>query len=299
MTIQDKSRRRRDNSPKLLASYFTIAGDVLPMSSNWSSPYPLMRRAEAAARAGYIGLGLSVDDLASSEELYGYAGMRDILCSNGMEHLEFETLMNWFADGPEREESDMVRRRLFEAADALGANHIKVGGGPAGTDPANPRFVDEFGKLCQEAAAVGTQIFLELTVMSNIGDLPSGIALVESAGAANGGLILDIWHVVRGNIPFESIAALPPGCLKHVELNDAAQQMIGSMLEDTICRRRLPGEGSFDVPGFLMALDRAGYEGLYGVEIISDIQRRLAPEDAARLSYDATVNQFKSAKLIA
>jgi sugar phosphate isomerase/epimerase len=68
--------------------------------------------------------------------------------------------------------------------------------------------------------------------------------------------------------------------------------MEGSIGEDTICRRRLCGEGEFDVPGFIAALDRAGYDGPYGVEILSEEFRKLPLDEACRRSFDTSVAQF-------
>ena len=42
---------------ELLASYFTLAGDVYPFGPTEISPYSLQERAEAAATAGWKGLG--------------------------------------------------------------------------------------------------------------------------------------------------------------------------------------------------------------------------------------------------
>lgn len=281
--------------PKLMASFFTIAGNVVPMSENWASPHSLAARAAVARNAGYVGIGLSTDDLDRCIAQHGYAGIRSILVDNGIEYLEFEMLVGWFADGARRAESDTIRRHLLDVAEKLGAYQIKVGGEIDGSGWTRARMVDSFRILCREAADAGTQICIELSPLSNIGDLSIGFAIVQEAGACNGGLLLDIWHVVRGNIPFRDIEALPPGCLKHVELNDAASRVEGTLIEDTIHRRRLPGDGDFDVPGFLNAVAATAYDGLYGVEILSDAHRRLAPAEAAQRSYDATMRQFDRA----
>lgn len=63
-------------------------------------------------------------------------------------------------------------------------------------------------------------------------------------------------------------------------------------MEDTLLRRRLPGEGDFDIPAFLRAVADTGYDGLYGVEILSDAQRAMLPAEAAQRSFDATMAQF-------
>ncbi len=44
--------------------------------------------------------------------------------------------------------------------------------------------------------------------------------MVETVGARNGGLILDIVHVVNLGIPYEDISNIPLPYLINVELND-------------------------------------------------------------------------------
>ena len=50
--------------------------------------------------------------------------------------------------------------------------------------------------------------------------------------------------------------------------------------------RRLCGEGQFDLSGFVAALGQAGYDGPFGVEILSDALRALPLDEAARRSFD-------------
>lgn len=119
-------------SPGLLASCWTLAGDVVPLAGSMVSPRDFRARAEAAGRAGYVGMGLYVDDLVQVRERYGDAQIRRILADNGLRYLELEALMDWFADGARRAASDRTRRLLLDAAQRLGARHIKVMGDMTG-----------------------------------------------------------------------------------------------------------------------------------------------------------------------
>ena len=48
---------------ELIAAYFTLAGDVYPFGPTQISPFPFRDRVEAAARAGWNGIGLIPDDV--------------------------------------------------------------------------------------------------------------------------------------------------------------------------------------------------------------------------------------------
>lgn len=271
----------------LLASYFTIAGDVHPFHRDVPSPHDFRARVEAAARAGFRGIGLFHTDLPAVIARFGLDGMRAILDANGMDWVEVECLFDWFADGEPRAASDRNRRLLLDCAGRLGAFHMKVSSDFRG-DATVEQLIEPFAQLCDDAAAVGTKVSLEMTPFSNTPDLQSVLTIVEGAGRPNGGLMLDLWHVVRGGVRYADIAALPAGRIFGVELDDAPLVVEGTLIEDTLERRRFCGEGEFDVAGFIAALDAAGFTGPYGIEVLSDDVRRMPLEAAARRAFDTT-----------
>ena len=65
-----------------------------------------------------------------------------------------------------------------------------------------------------------------------------------------------------------------------VELNDADSQVVGTLYEDTVHRRRYCGEGVFDLTGMIKALRTAGWAGPWGVEILSVEHRSLSVREA-------------------
>ena len=88
------------------------------------------------------------------------------------------------------------------------------------------------------------------------------------------------------------VASLPRRFLGHVELSDAAPKAIGPLIEHTVNYRRLCGEGSFDVPAFLRSIKATGYDGPFGIEIISDEQRNRPLEEAVERSFTTAMAQF-------
>jgi len=286
-------------TPALYATFWTVSGDATPGLSSEVSPHDFRTRVEAVRDAGYRGTGLSIADYRALRDTIGVAEMKAILAGNGMRLIEFESLFDWFATGERRAQSDLARRDYLRAAEAFGAMHIKVVADFLDTrDDAWPldHLAAEFRTLCDEAADVGAGVALELLPFSNIKTPRQGQALVEAAGARNGGLNVDIWHIMRGNIPYAEVAALPKETIRWVELCDADADIVGTMYEDTVHNRRLPGEGAFDVPGFIRAIRATGYDGGYGVEIIAKAQRALPPASGAKAAFDATMREFERAR---
>ncbi|MFT4564574.1 MAG: sugar phosphate isomerase/epimerase [Gammaproteobacteria bacterium] len=263
------------SAPEFIATYWTHAGKVVPLGApqDEASPHDFRLRVEAAGRAGYRGFGLMHSDLMNIRQQYSFADMKTMLDDNGLVHIEFEFVVGWLEDGANAVAGDQVMRDLLEAAAALDGRHIKIGPDMDGRHWPLPHMIERFSGLCERAKEVGTGIGIEIMPWSNIATVTDGVALVEGAGRANGGLLIDIWHIARGNIPYADVAAIPAGLIHHVELNDAREAIVGTLIEDTLDRRLHCGFGDFDVPRFIAALDAQGYQGPVGIEIISAIER--------------------------
>lgn len=278
---------------ELLAAYWTVAGDIYPFGPTEISPFSFADRVEAAANAGFKGMGLVHNGVMDTIDKLGYTEMNNILQEHGIKHIELEFLVDWYHQGDRRRQSDKVRRELLEAARELGARTIKIGPG-IGEDTANIELMtQEFILLCQQAAEVGTSIVLEIMPFSNVRTVDVALQIVEGANQPNGGLLLDIWHLSRGGVDFSEIRKVPARFIGSIELNDADKYAIEPLWMDTIHKRRLPGEGVFDVQSFIKAVQAAGYKGPWGLEVISDVERKLPLEIMANRAYAATIKQFE------
>lgn len=281
------------NDVELLISYFALSGDVYPLGPTEVSPFPFKDRVEAAARAGFKGFGLHYEDTIATQSKIGFAEMKRIIKGNGIKYLEIEFLLNWYGTGEKRVESDKFRRQLLEVSAELGMRDIKVGPGFHETHADVPLMADQFAKLCQEAAVYGADIVLEIMPWSNVRTIDTGLAIVSGADQPNGGLLIDIWHIARGNIPYADIQKIPARYIKAVEVDDAPKvPPIDDIWEDTIHHRELPGEGELDVPAFLREIRAAGYKGVYGTEILSARHRKLGLDEMAKRVFDSTMAQF-------
>ena len=265
---------------RLLATCWSSAGDAASDRVDLRSPLKLRERVEAAAAAGFTGFGLLSADLPAAEQEYGLKGIRAMLDDNGIVDLELEGIPFWWDDGPHRQESDRIRHALLNAAEVLGARHIKIN--PDGDDA--PWKLDywaaKFAELATQCEGVGTRLGIEFFPWSNIKNLHAGLELVETAGHDDAGVIIDVWHIERAGTPVGDLASVPLHRIIGVELNDADPDVVGTLFEDTVHRRRYCGDGSFDLTGIIAALRRAGWSGPWGVEILSDEHRSLPVRDA-------------------
>ncbi len=286
------------NSPELLAAYWTLAGDVYPGAPTEVSSFSLQERAAAASKAGYTGMGLVHADLMATAAKMGFSGIKTVLADHGIKHVEVEFLGDWFFDlaDPRRQASDQARRELFEAAAELGARNFKISPALFDETPPNiPLLQEEFVRLCEEGRKVGTDIVMEMMPFTNVKTIDTAMAIIAGADQPNGGLLLDIWHLERGGMNCSEIAKIPARFLKAIELDDADKNVVGTLFEDTRFSRRLCGEGSFDLSGFIKAVLAAGFNApYYGVEIISETFRKQPLEVMAKTSYDSTMRLFNN-----
>ncbi len=273
---------------RLVATAWTSAGDTSPMHSPATSPVPIAERVAAAAEAGYTGLGLIADDLRVIRDTLGYPGLRDLIAEAGLTHIEIELLERWWLPRGTAGDSYDVRELLFEAADPLGPAFIKIGS-ELGSRTAHPEaLIDPLRELADQAAEHGTRIAIETMPFSIISTVPMGADIVTAAAHPGVGLLVDAWHVFRAGTSLDELrSALSPGMVFGVELDDAAATVVGSLFEDTVERRLLCGEGTFDLAGLVAVLRDQGFDGPWGVEILSAPFRKLPAREALKLAADS------------
>ncbi len=171
---------------ELLASYWTIAGRALPHTDKDYRPFGFRDRVESAAKAGFKGIGIWHTDLAHTLE----------------KHLELEFLTGWFSDGDEKKQSDIQKKNLLTAAEALGARHIKVGdlfsaeNSDAAPGRVIPRAVPGRRGSWDENSFRADALRDDRYTLGRFGH-------GRRRGARNGGIIFDLWHLVKLRIPYE------------------------------------------------------------------------------------------------
>lgn len=250
------------------------------------SPHDFRLRVESASRAGFKGIGLWVTDLEHIMIHHTLPEMRSILDDNGMTQLELEFLTDWFIDGARRRESDSRRKRLLEASTILDASHVKVGDF-YNTPCEMPRLIDEFAALCKDAEDHGARIGFEFMGSAMLNTIEDSLKMVEGAGATNGGIIVDIVHVVSQGFSYDEVSRIPAHYLVNVELNDGT--LPSNPQHDTSGARRFCGEGDYDIRGFIAAIKKTGYAGPWAVEVFAPALAGLPLDELNRRAFETTL----------
>ena len=201
-----------DPANDLVGLYWTISGPVdVHYGREWSL-FDLADRCAQAERVGFKGIGLWHADLEHILETRTLADVKTLLDDHGLEYLELEFLWEWFLDpGDERRRAaEPTKRLLFDAAaDARRSPHqgrehpwhaVRAAAPHRGVRRALRR-----GGRAHDAKIVYE--FMPPDV--NVHDLDTALALVEGAGAKNGGLVLDTWHLSKLGIAPSELATDP------------------------------------------------------------------------------------------
>ena len=77
-----------------------------------------------------------------------------------------------------------------------------------------------------------------------------------------------------------------------MELSDGRREDMDDLIDETVNHRALPGEGEFDLAGYIEACSDHGYPGPWGVEVLSDELRNNPIDVIFRRAYETTAAQF-------
>lgn len=152
-------------------------------------------------------------------------------------------------------------------------------------DPA--RRIDVFGRFCDVAAGFGLNVAAEFYPPSQIGSLAAALDLVAAINRPGKvGVNADLLHLMRSGGTIADLAAAPVGTILYGQLADGPAQAPADREHEASAARCLPGEGDFDLAGFVAALP-AGCRVSVEIPRDADIPA-LTVLDRARRAVDGT-----------
>jgi sugar phosphate isomerase/epimerase len=243
----------------------------------------LGERLDAAAAAGFGAIGLSVRAFAQAEASgLSAADQRRMADEAGVAVTEMEAVRAWPSGPEEARSAHATEDTAWRMADTFGCRYLQVIGPFGGSLEAAS---GAFGSLCDRAASHGVTVGIEFLPFTNISDASVAAAIVDGAGRPNGGVCVDAWHHFRGAADDRLLEKLTASRIVAVQFDD------GSLLPedpdyytDCLENRRVPGEGEFDLVGFVRLLDAMDVSVPVSIEVIStQLQALPAVEAATRM----------------
>ncbi|TWG99502.1 sugar phosphate isomerase/epimerase [Mesorhizobium sp. J18] len=174
---------------------------------------------------------------------------------------------------------------FLERAGRLGARHVLV----AGDDPDASRLTDNFAGLCQLAKTYSLTADLEFMPWTEVPDLAFARGIVEAAGEANGGVLIDALHLDRAGSMLEEVRGLPAKWINYVQFCDGPANYDGSdegLIRVARQARLMPGDGAIDLTGLARAIPD---NVTVSIEVPNhELASRMSPRERAKIALDAT-----------
>lgn len=241
---------------------------------------PFPEKIEAAAAAGFGGVSIYYRESAETEKI------RRALADAGLFLAELDGPMHWLLnwDGPPAPSP----AEFVDRAAALGARSLTIIE-ISGVTPPLDMAVDAFARVCDLAGQAGILVHLEPFPWSGISDFGFAADIVAGADRANGGIMLDTWHLFRGPNRGSLPSRLAPSTVLGLQINDVAETSGTDLPHEAMHDRRLPGAGAATdtIRTLLSDLRAGGCSAPLGVEVFSDELALFAPRDIARRAHQA------------
>lgn len=275
----------------LLATAWTTAGGVRPGDPDERCAIPIEERVAQTAAAGFAGMGLGMHDLQAIRAGIGFRALQRMLDDAGIVWVQLGTLDHWWRDDARREASDADRGVLLEAAATLRASQVIVAADTSSAAVTPDAMTHAWRHLAGQAEAVGAQLVLEPVPWSNLPTIERAARFVRQADHRNGGLLVDVMHVLRGGSTLASIRdALDPRSVFAVELSDGLMSTPSglTLAEESRDARYIPGSGAWDLPSFIRTMRSLGFDEPWGVEVCTPAHRAAPLENSLRTVAAAT-----------
>ncbi|HEX4016165.1 MAG TPA: sugar phosphate isomerase/epimerase [Frankiaceae bacterium] len=261
--------------------------DELILATGTLNNPPLDTLLLACVAVGYTGLSIwPVDVAAWRADGTTDSEARARIEGAGLNVPQVECLFRWPQAGSA--EAAAEEAEVFEVAANLGSQIVSI------LSPGNDRYseaqlTEAMAGICERAASRGFDIALEVAPWKGPVDLAMAVRIICGTGHSTARLVIDSWHMYRGQSAFDDLRAIPAGRVAAIQLSDApAVRARPEFFDETMTARLLPGDGDYDLDAFLSALDLNADGVPVTVEVLSDDMRALSPAEAAIRTAEAT-----------
>ena len=254
-------------------------------------------KVEAAAAGGFRAITLWPHDYALARESGASdAELRRILADHGVSVADLDPLLTWLPEERAAAERSIAgaagEEDFYRIADALGARSLNACQG-FGTSVDKDAAAGALAGVCERAAAHGLFVTLEFLPWSGIPDAATAFEIVRRSGHPGATVMFDTWHHVRGSNDMAQLRALPGAKVGSVQINDAPLAPEADLVQESLERRLLPGEGELPLLEMLAILDEIGCRAPIGVEVFSKALDALPPVEVGRRAGAAARRVFE------
>jgi sugar phosphate isomerase/epimerase len=242
-----------------------------------AEPPSVFAQIEAAEAAGFKWCALDRHTLWQTEE----AGDLERLAAACAERLPCRELQALVLGWDEAQVEEQIKRLCRQAA-ALRPEVVVV----AVKRPPDAVARAQMAAAAERLADLGVRMAIEVSPLFEVATIAAGLEFGAELWGA--GIVLDSWHFFLGTDGWDDLRALPSERLAVVHFSDHGELGPGGIHVEKN-RRRLPGEGDFDLARFVAEIKSLGYRGGVEVEVVSEeLRSTLSPDEYARAAYAAS-----------
>ncbi|MBN3966582.1 bifunctional sugar phosphate isomerase/epimerase/4-hydroxyphenylpyruvate dioxygenase family protein [Pseudomonas gregormendelii] len=237
----------------------------------------LPEKLEAIAAAGFDGVEIFENDL-----LYYDGSPREIkqMCADlGIAITLFQPFRDFEGCRRDRLPRNLERaERKFDLMQELGTDLVLVCSNASADSLGDEQIlVDDLRLLAERAGARGLRIGYEALAWGrHVNTWQQVWNIVRQADHPSLGVLLDSFHTLSLKGDPAGIAQIPGDKIFFVQMADAPILAM-DVLEWSRHFRCFPGQGEFDLPGFLAPIIKSGYTGPLSLEIFNDGFRAAPP----------------------
>ncbi|MFJ2481186.1 3-dehydroshikimate dehydratase QuiC [Pseudomonas sp. NPDC087598] len=237
----------------------------------------LPEKLEAIAAAGFDGVEIFENDL-----LYYDGSPREIkqMCADlGIAITLFQPFRDFEGCRRDRLARNLERaERKFDLMQELGTDLVLVCSNASADSVGDQQIlIDDLRLLAEHAGARGLRIGYEALAWGRYVNTYQQVwDIVRQADHPSLGVLLDSFHALSLKGDPRAIADIPGDKIFFVQMADAPILAM-DVLEWSRHFRCFPGQGEFDLPGFLAPIIKSGYTGPLSLEIFNDGFRAAPP----------------------
>lgn len=258
---------------------------VLCLNTSTIKPRSVLEKIELAARNGFAGIELWINDL---HEFVGRGGeIRDVekaLADHGLIVPCSIAVRQWGeAEGPEYPLALEEVRRRMELAARLKAPYIVA------TPPRFPcdiaRLAARYADLLRIGREAGVKPTFEyISFFESINRLDQAWEIVRDCADPDATLILDAFHNWNSGSTLADLEAIPVERISHYHIDDADPSIPAGAQTDP--DRQMPGDGPIDLAGEIAVLRRKGYHGTVSLELFNQDLWSRDPDEVLKVGME-------------
>jgi len=226
----------------------------------------------AVADAGFDGIELWIKDVykyldegGQIEDIAKLIKKRNLILENLIGH------STWLSSDPKIHEEGLAEmKRDIELASKLGSRCIAATGkGLTGWELTDiPLYGRQYAEILEYGKALGVRPIIELWGMRIMHRIWQVEAIALESGREDAGLLLDFYHLYRGNNPFSTLALIDIKQMPLIHLNDYPATPVWNELTDA--DRLFPGDGICPFNKILPMLVQKGFCGALSLELFNE-----------------------------